>query len=232
MNLSILSMEGFEMVLRLLHYLFGIIWIGHLYYFNFTQTPFMAEADAATKSGVQQKLLPRALWWFRWGAMWTFVIGLLLIGQKLHTNPNYLSDAWGVKILTGGLLGTLMWFNVWFVIWPNQKVIIENAVNVANGQPANPAVATLAARAGVASRTNVLFSIPMLFFMGSAMHLPLQITAQSMMPYWIFLFILLGLLELNALKGKLGPLAKVSGVIHMGIILNIVIYLAMDLLSK
>ncbi len=232
MNYSLFSMEGMEILLRWLHYLFGIIWLGHLYYFNFTQAPFMAEADAATKSSVQQKLLPRALWWFRWGAMWTFVIGVLLIGMKAHTNPNLLSDQWGLKILTGGLLGTLMWFNVWFVIWPNQKVIIENAVKVAKGEPANPTVAGIAARATVASRTNVLFSIPMLFFMGAAMHLQISITAQSLMMYWIFLFVLLGLLEFNALKGKLGPMTKVSGVIHMGVLLTLVIYFGMEFLSK
>ena len=66
-------------LMRWLHYVFGIIWIGHLYYFNFTQAPFFGETDAATKSNAIQKLVPRALWWFRWGAMFTFITGLIML---------------------------------------------------------------------------------------------------------------------------------------------------------
>ena len=68
---------NFYFFMRWMHYFFGIIWIGHLYYFNFTQAPFFAETDPATKSNAIQKLLPRALWWFRWGAMMTFITGFI-----------------------------------------------------------------------------------------------------------------------------------------------------------
>ena len=72
------------MVLRWMHFFFGIVWIGHLYYFNFTQTPFFAETDAATKSGAIQKLVPRALWWFRWGAMGTMATGVIIYAKMGH----------------------------------------------------------------------------------------------------------------------------------------------------
>src|SRR6185503_1869849 len=105
-----------------LHFFFGVTWIGHLYYFNFVQGAFFAETDAATKSNAIQKLVPRALWWFRWGAMWTLVTGLVMLLAKGHQagGMEIYSTSWGVAILTGGLFGLTMWANVWFVIWPNQ----------------------------------------------------------------------------------------------------------------
>ncbi|MBI2605302.1 MAG: urate hydroxylase PuuD [Deltaproteobacteria bacterium] len=232
MGIALLSSEGLLFILRWLHFVFGIIWIGHLYYFNFTQTPFMAETDAATKAGVVQKLVPRALWWFRWGAMFTFITGWLIIGHRLSTIPGMLGSSWGLAILTGGLLGSLMWYNVWFVIWPNQKVVIQSAVQVAGGGQAIPEAAGLASRASVVSRTNVLFSIPMLFFMGAASHLPITVTATNLTGYWVAFAVILGLLQYNALKGKLGPMATVKGVIHMGVLLTLVLYFAMELLTK
>ena len=79
---------------------------------------------------------------------------------------------WTVAIITGGTLGLIMWANVWFVIWPNQKIVIANAIATAGGAAANPAAAPAGRRARLASRTNTLFSIPMLFFMGGASHFP------------------------------------------------------------
>ncbi|MES3039067.1 MAG: urate hydroxylase PuuD [Bdellovibrionota bacterium] len=229
MELAIFSYPGLHLVLKWLHIFFGIMWIGHLYYFNFTQGSFMTQTDGPTKSQVQQRLLPIALYWFRWGAMWTFVSGLLM----LHTASKIgfsLGGDWGVKILTGGLFGILMWANVWFIIWPKQKVVIQNATDVAGGKPANPAVPGIAAAAGLASRTNTLLSIPMLFFMVAAPHLAIEMNMDNVGAYWAFLAVLLIALEFNAIKGKQGPMTTVKGVITSGFVLTAIVYLAMELI--
>ncbi len=214
-----------EFFLRWLHYIFGIMWIGHLYYFNFSQTPFMAEADAATKSGVQQKLFPRTLFWFRWGAMFTFLTGWFLIFHKMFALQIPIESEWSVKILTGGIIGTLMFLNVWLIIWPNQKVVIENATQVAQGKPAIAGVADLAARAAIASRTNTLYSLPMLFFMGAASRLPLAINPEkSVSTYWVAFSILVGAIQWNAMKGKMGVMAKIGQTVHFGILLSFALY--------
>lgn len=225
---SSMVMAFFMFVLRWLHFFFGIMWIGHLYYFNFTQGSFMAEADAATKSGVLTKLLPRALWWFRWGAMWTMVTGVLYLAAKGHQAKSfeiYLNNSWGISILIGALFGLTMWANVWFIIWPNQKVVIQSATQVAGGGAAIATAAASGAKALLASRTNTLFSIPMLFFMGSASHLPMEVNPETSS---LFIFsgvlILWAAIQFNAMKGKLGPMATVKGVITSGFVLTAVVY--------
>ncbi|MEI7973298.1 MAG: urate hydroxylase PuuD [Bdellovibrio sp.] len=216
-------------LLRWLHFFFGIIWIGHLYYFNFTQGAFMAEADAGTKIGVSSKLLPRALWWFRWGAMWTAVTGLLYMGLRGHQAKSFaifVDNSWGIWITIGALLGLTMFANVWLIIWPNQQVVIKSAQQVAAGGQALPEAAAAGAKALLASRTNTLFSIPMLFFMGAASHLPLAVDPESS-PVGLA-FALAGivwlLVEFNALFGKLGPLTTIRGVISSGFALTAILY--------
>jgi len=229
MEFALLTFPGLHFFLKWLHVFFGILWIGHLYYFNFTQGAFMAQADAATKSQATQKLVPIALWWFRWGAMWTFLTGLFMLHTAGYVGFSLHGD-WGVKILTGAAFGTLMWFNVWFVIWPNQKIIIKSAEQVAGGGQPLPNVANLAARALVASRTNTLFSIPMLFYMIGGAHLPIQMDMNNQMAYYIALAVLLVVLEGNALKGKLGPMTTVKGVISCGFALAAVVYGMMEVI--
>lgn len=229
MDLAILNMSGVHFILKWLHLFFGILWIGHLYYFNFTQGAFMNQTDAPAKSQVQQKLLPIALWWFRWGAMWTLVTGLLMLHTASSTGFS-LSGDWGVKILTGSLFGITMWFNVWFIIWPNQKIVIQNAKDVAEGKPANPVVASAGAKALLASRTNTLFSIPMLFYMLGAAHLPIQMNMDKVMIYWVVLLLLWAGIEMNVFKGKLGPLTTVKGVISSGFALTLLVYLLMEII--
>lgn len=229
MELAITNMVGIHFFLKWIHIFFGLLWIGHLYYFNFTQGAFMNQTDAPTKSQVQQKLLPIALWWFRWGAMWTFVTGLAMLHTASYTGFSISGD-WGVKILTGSLLGITMWFNVWFIIWPNQKIVIENAKNVSEGKPANSEAAAAGAKALLASRTNTLFSIPMLFFMVGAAHLPIQMDMEKAMTYWIVLLLLWAGIQLNAFKGKLGPMTSVKGVITSGFVLTFIIYLLMEII--
>jgi len=230
MDFALLSMDGLTLILRLLHYFFGIIWIGHLYYFNFTQGPFFNETDAASKSAAIQKLVPRALWWFRWGAMYTLITGLVILMMKGHTSGIAIFyTSWGVCILTGVLLGTTMWANVWFIIWPAQKIVIQSATQAASGGKPLPEAAGAAAKAGLASRTNVLFSIPMLFFMGAASHLPISVLPESnFMLYYLAMGVVWAALELNGLKGKMGPMTTIKGVIHCGFALTVIMYVLME----
>src|ERR1700691_4167775 len=126
MQFALFSMDGVLFLLRWFHYFFGVTWIGLLYYFNFVQGPFFAETDAATKSGAIQKLVPRALWWFRWSALGTVVVGLAILairGQQGGGGAMFASS-WGITILTGATMGLIMAANVWFIIWPNQQIII------------------------------------------------------------------------------------------------------------
>ena len=234
MGFTIFSSAGLMFLLRWFHLFFGVIWIGLLYYFNFIQGPFFAETDAATKSNAIQKLLPRALAWFRWAAMFTMITGLLIVGHRGHESGfQVYATSWGVLILTGVALGLAMWANVWFVIWPNQKVVIASAVQVASGGKAIPEAAACGARALVASRTNTMFSIPMLFFMGAASHLPLNVGPTASFTAWAVIFgVILSALELNAIKGKTGPMTSVKGVVHCGFALAVVLYVVMDLVLR
>ncbi|MGH7770657.1 MAG: urate hydroxylase PuuD [Candidatus Binatia bacterium] len=226
-------MEVYLFFLRWIHFLAGITWIGLLYYFNFVQTPFFAETDPPVRSGAIQKLVPRALWWFRWGAMVTFLAGILIYIHKwAEMGGTFLSSSYGLSITTGGLLGTIMFLNVWLVIWPNQKVVIESTTKVAQGGQAIPEAAACARRAALTSRTNTVFSIPMLFYMGAATHYPSLIreTSGASVAWWVILgVIIIGLIEINALVGSQGstkkPLDTISGALWSGFILTAVFYL-------
>jgi uncharacterized membrane protein len=170
---------------------------------------------------VTRGLVPNALWWFRWGAMFTFATGWLIVLMKLGTT-NDLSDPYITRILTGGAMGTLMWFNVWFLIWPAQRdFVIKNAEQVAAGGQAIPEAAAKGALAGRMSRTNTLFSIPMLFYMGSATHLPTFLTGSNDVVYWIVALAIMLAFQLNAMvgtaPGRQKYLATVSGTIHAGL---------------
>jgi uncharacterized membrane protein len=213
-----------EFVLRWLHFLAGITWIGLLYYFNFVQGPFMAEADPATKSAATQKLVPRALAWFRWSALGTFLTGAAIIGDRIGRAPegtSAWSTPWAITILTGALFGTVMLINVWGVIWRNQKVVIASAKAAASGGQANAAAPAAARRAFLASRTNVVLSVPMLFYMGAASHLTLP-AGGNRTAYWAGIIVLLALVEINALTATTGattkPIEKIPGVIVTGFI--------------
>lgn len=214
------------LIVRWVHFLAGIVWIGHLYYFNFVQAPFFAEIDANTKNIAISKLVPRALWWFRWGAKVTFLAGLYLLLSKGHAagGPEVYYSSWGLTILVGSLLGTLMYLNVWCVIWPNQKVVIASANQVIGGGQALPNAAACGAKALLASRTNTMFSIPMLLFMGMASHASFNLQAESWTLLWAAVFVIIGALEANALFGKIGYMSTVKGVISCGFALAAVLY--------
>lgn len=235
MDFAIFNPQGINYILKFLHYFFGVMWIGHLYYFNFTQGAVIPKIEPANiRPNVLAKLLPEALWWFRWGAMWTLVTGLLMLhfskyaGFSLMTGGEF--TPWGVTILSGGVLGILMWANVWFIIWPNQKVVIQSNAQVSTGGQAIPEAAGLGAKALLASRTNTLFSIPMLFFMGAGAHLGMSVNTANAGTWFIVFGIIAAALEFNAIKGKLGPMQTVKGVIGCGFGLLAVLYILMEII--
>jgi uncharacterized membrane protein len=227
--MELLTMTGGLFVLRWIHFLAGVTWIGVLYYINFIQTPFFAAADPAVRNSMIRGLVPNALWWFSWGAMFTFLTGWLIVAAKVGHGGA--SMGYYSLILTGGIMGSLMWANVWFVIRPAQKIVIASAEQVAAGGEALPEAAARGQRAGLASRTNTLFSIPMLFFMGSASHFTQLIARQQpgYGTYLILALIVIVAVEINALARPglptQKPLASVSGTIHSGIVLTVVLYL-------
>jgi uncharacterized membrane protein len=169
-------------LIRWVHILCGVMWIGLLWYFNFVATPTTPKIPEELRPALGKYITPAALWWFRWGAMGTIVFGILLAGAP----PNqYLVQAYTLDIVDsngafssvrnviiglGMWMGTIMWFNVWFLIWPNQQRIL-NLNGKGEGLDA-AAKAASAKTAGMASRINTLLSIPMLFCMASATHWP------------------------------------------------------------
>ena len=225
-------MEFTQFMLRWVHFLSGVTWIGILYYFNFVQTPFFAETEAGVRTAAIQKLVPRALWWFRWGAMLTFLAGISIYLMRMSEMGAglFYSSPYGVTITVGGLLGTLMFLNVWLVIWPNQQVVIASANQVASGGQALPAAAGAGRRSGLASRTNTVFSIPMLLYMGAASHFP-QMVHQSTSRglFWLLVIIIVGAVEANALVGTQGatkvPLDSVKGALWFGFLLAGILFL-------
>jgi uncharacterized membrane protein len=181
-----LKLQGYDQtvfwmfVVRWCHVGSGVMWIGLLWYFNFVSTPTMPKIPAELKPALGRYITPAALFWFRWAAMSTIVFGIILAWQS-----NYLLQAYSLdfsdgttgypvnpKALAIGIgmwLGTIMWFNVWFVIWPNQ----QKALNIGDkyaGLP-QPQKDAAAKTAGMFSRINTMLSIPMLFAMVSAGHL-------------------------------------------------------------
>ena len=136
-------MSETEMVIDYLakwgHFLAGITWIGLLYYFNFVQTEYFKEADGGARTDAFTKLVPRALWWFRWGAMLTLLTGLVMLYLR--------GMGVTVDIVIGSVMAILMFLNVWLIIWPNQKILIASKEQIAGGGEAQPEAAAAAPKA-------------------------------------------------------------------------------------
>ena len=174
---AILVSTGFwAFIFRWLHVFFGILWIGLLYYFNMVQIPMMPKIPDEQKPAVSKFIAPEALWYFRWSAMGTIVLGLALAWINGYLLDAVTLDATqgfsvpGTTLIGIGMwLGTIMWFNVWFVIWPNQ----QRALNIENRFPdlTKDQRAAHGRTAMLFSRTNFMLSIPMLFCMVGMSHL-------------------------------------------------------------
>ena len=167
-------------LLRWLHVVSGVMWIGLLWYFNFVSTPTTPKIPAELRPALGRYITPAALFWFRWAAMATFILGLGLAWINGYLLQMVTVDAYdpsgtpfGTPAFTnigiGAWLGTIMWFNVWFIIWPNQQKVL----NINNRYPdlPQPEKDAAAKSAGIASRLNTMLSIPMLFAMVATSHL-------------------------------------------------------------
>jgi len=159
-------------IVRWLHVVCGVMWIGLLWYFNFVQIPNMPKIPDDQKPAIGKVIAPAALFWFRWGAMGTIVFGLVLAGMNgylVETLTLGGLDGFAVPKYTalgiGMWFGIIMWFNVWFVIWPNQKKALGIVEVDADAKAAAGRTAMLF------SRTNTLLSFPMLYAMVAAQNI-------------------------------------------------------------
>jgi uncharacterized membrane protein len=169
------DMEGtafWKYLWRIAHVLSGVMWIGILWYFNFVQIPNMGKIPDEQKPAIGKVIAPAALFWFRWGAMLTIITGLGLamangyIVEAISLGLAGTEPDNGHRMIGIGMwLGAIMWFNVWFVIWPNQKRALGIVDADADSKAASARTAMLF------SRTNTLLSIPMLFAMVAAQNL-------------------------------------------------------------
>ena len=212
-----MTAEFINLLVRWGHLLFGITWIGMLYYFNFIQGGYFKSASPEGLADAKAKLAPSALWWFRWGAMFTFITGVILLGT-VHGNGqlnNY--------IIVGATMGTLMAANVWMIIWPAQKI----ALGIVEGGDK----AAACAKALLASRTNTLFSAPMAFGMLAGPHYSGYGYGSVVGGTGLTVALVIVLaLEINGLKGKQGPMTTVNGVIGSSLVLTAVMIAALNLL--
>jgi|TARA_B110000444_G_C18606142_1_gene485400 uncharacterized membrane protein len=211
-----MTIETINFIARWGHVLFGITWIGMLYYFNFVQGGYFKQATPEGLADAKQKLAPSALWWFRWGAMFTFLTGIVLLGGVQHYGQmnNY--------IIIGSTMGIIMAANVWMVIWPAQKI----ALGMIEGDA--PAAG---AKALLASRTNTLLSAPMLFAMLAGPHYAGHGYGTAVGGTGLIAaLVVIGVLEANAIKGRLGPIASVRGVIVSSLVLTAVFALMINML--
>ncbi len=250
--MELFTQEGLAFLTRWLHVLAGIAWIGLLYYFNLVQVPAFAEyGDEARARNISiDKLARRGLWWFRWAAIVTLVFGLLIIGVTENYMQDFMSDvdtndtAHDAAIFVGMILGILMAANVWMVIWKNQKVVLANAANVLSGGEANAEAPASGRRALLASRQNLIFSIPMLFFMVGAAHFYGGAFDGGAGGAWTFVIIasvITAVLELNCL-GKLGgtaatnkllwPYESHKNAIITSVVLFVILYVLSEILLK
>jgi uncharacterized membrane protein len=237
-------MDAWLFLLRWFHLLAGITWIGMLYYFNFVQVPFFAGAEPPVRTGmIAGGLVSRALWWFRWGAMLTFITGGLYLLHKWAQFGflGFFNQPYGWAIVMGGLIGTLMWFNVWFIIWPAQQVVMASTARVKEGGQAIPEAAARGARGGVTSRTNTMLSIPMLFFMGAASHFAFftPTARPAKITMLVVFLIVLAIAEGNAVLGPATPdkasagkklLGTVKGTIWAGFVITAILAIALKLI--
>jgi uncharacterized membrane protein len=198
---------GLWFLAKYFHILVGITWIGLLYFFNFVQVPSFAEMSPEARGEALRKVTWRALWWFRYAALMTFLTGVVMLG--IAGSDFKFTTSRGSAIYMGVLLAVTMFLNVWGVIWRMQKINIGSSVAVAAGGQADPRAPDAAKRGARASRVNTFFSIPMLFFMVFAPHYSfrfgINVDGGKVTGAWIILLIIWAFAEASAL-GLIGGL--------------------------
>lgn len=208
--------ELIDFLFRWMHVMFGLTWVGLLYYFNFVQGEYFKEAEASAREDAIGKLVPRALLWFRSASLGTFLTGLYLLAALGAGVNQYIGLA--------ALIGTLMFVNVWMIIWPAQKIIC----GISAGDKA-----AAAPKALLASRSNALFSAPMLYGMLASKHGPGGggFDGLSLLDPGLLLALLIVLaLQYNAMRGALWKMASIGGVIHLSLALTAVLYILLHFL--
>ena len=215
-----------------------------LYYFNFVQTPAFASFEAGPRNEAFAKLVPRAMWWFRWGAMATLAFGLLLFGLYSGGDSKPYDDMKSMNVLgivSGIWFALIMFSNVWFVIWPAQKRAIANAQNILAGGEADAGLPPVMRRAATCSRTNTFLSIPMLFFMVAAAHFlafgGYDSSEGGKRALWYVIVLVVGIVaEAIALKapavgsGLTKHLDDHKNTIIAGFVLTIVLYVVLEVM--
>jgi uncharacterized membrane protein len=242
---------GFTDSLRVSHVIFAIMWMGLLWFFNLVQTPAYAEMDAGARNQAFDKVTWRALWWFRWAAIFTVASGLLILlfggfGETDAFSSDYWRSPSGMGMAAAVLLALIMLYNVWMVIWPNQQVVIGNARTVLAGGEADPAAAAAARKGAMASRQNTIFSVPVIFFMlGSphffrTVHFDFPPEAGVRVLFYVVVLVVAVLLEANAL-GYLGGTAPGGpraiydthrNAIITGVALAVLLYLFFEVFAR
>jgi uncharacterized membrane protein len=208
--MELFTQDGLFGASRIAHVFAGVMWVGLLWFFNMVQTPAYAAMEPEARNNAFDKLTWRALWWFRWAAAATVATGILiLLFGGFGDDDFYRGDFWkspsGLTLSIGILFGVTMFLNVWLVIWPNQQIVIANARNVQAGGQADPAAASAARKAALASRQNTIFSLPLLVFMVGASHFwgalkfDFEPGAGARMTFLLIGVVVLAVLELNAL---------------------------------
>ena len=216
-----------------------MVWIGTVYFFNFFLTPFLAKTRAEMRVEVFHGLVPLTLAWFRWASLTTVLTGGLIYAHWVASVGSAVFFHWphGLAISLGGFLGLVMFVNGWFVMHPHQKIVIASATRVAQGGQPDPAAAAHSRRVVLVSRTNLLLSIPMFFFMVAAGHgASMTAMSQTASPiwFWIVTLVVVGAIEINALTGLQGtlkkPLDSLAGTLGAGFALLALFYVLIEIL--
>lgn len=250
--MEIFSRHGLIGEFRLLHVMAAVVWMGLLYFFNFIQTPGYAEMDAPARNNAFDKVTWRALWWFRWGSVATWVTGLIILGigstgdVKIYDGA-FFKSASGMVFATAFLFAFIMLYNVWMVIWRAQQVVIANARTVQGGGEANPDAPKSARAGAMASRQNTIFSFAVFmgmvgtsFFFAGGDHWASEVAGGKRAVWWILMIAIAVVLEMNAL-GKFGtevgkPNTKIYDThqyaIYAATGLAVVIYLLAEILLR
>lgn len=202
-----MSRVAIDYLARETHIVFSIIWIGALYYLIVAEDAYLNETDPKHSSDDFSKLVPRASWYLRYAALATFLTGSYMMATR---HPR-----WTIDVTVGAALGMLMLCNVWFIIWPKQKTLTAHRQQSERGSQMPVKVASAAARLALASRTNMVLAIPTLIFMSSSAHLAHGMLKNRLLALEVALGIAVAI-ELNAIFGKLGPMASFRGIVLTG----------------
>ena len=203
----------YEYLVRWAHYAGGVMWLGSLFYLNFIQSEYLRVATPDARADNVRKLMPNLLLWFRYSSLLTLFTGCVVLAIRWG---NAGLAGWNLYMSLGSLLGIILFINIWTVTIPCWQISLGRA----SGDSARAS-----ARLNLAARTNLLFSGPMLFFMGASSHLPSPSIVDVEVSTFVSLGFLVGLLELNGLVGRLGPLASPGGAAACSIALTFVMVL-------